>query len=96
MDDARMFHAEHLQGLEIIGLYVLVAIAVFLVRRRIPDLLAAPVAVRIAVGVVIGLGLSIPFLVRGNNLIRDRFEPYVLIVFVLGLIGLVIWLRRGG
>ncbi len=91
-----MFHSEHLQGLEIIGLYVLVAIAAFLVRRRIPDLLAAPVTVRIAVGVVIGLGLSVPFLVRGNNLIRDRFEPLVLGVFVLGLIGVVIWLRRDG
>ena len=91
-----MFHAEHLQGLEIIGLYVLVAIAVFLVRRRIPELGTAPVSVRIAVGVAMGLGLSIPWLVRGNNLIRDRFEPWVLSAFVLGLIALVIWLRRGG
>ena len=91
-----MFGTEHMQGLEILGLYALVALAVFLVRRRIPELLSAPVPVRIAVGVAIGIGLVIPFLVRGNNLVRDRFEPLVLGAFVLGLIGLVIWLRRGG
>jgi len=91
-----MFGTEHRQGIEILALYLLVAIAVFLVRRRIPDLFAAPAWVRVVVGVVVGIGLSIPFLVRGNNLVRDRFEPLVLGVFVLGLIGLVIWLRRGG
>jgi hypothetical protein len=83
-----------MQGYEIAALYGLVAVTVFLVRRRLPDLLAASPLVRLGVAVVAAVGLSIPFLVRGNNLVRDRFEPFVVVAFVGACIGLVIWLRR--
>ncbi|HEY7526134.1 MAG TPA: hypothetical protein VIA82_04810 [Candidatus Limnocylindria bacterium] len=83
-----------MQGYEIAALYGLVALSVFLVRDRIPELFTAPVWVRLAVVVVATVGLSVPFLVRGNNLIRDRFEPFVVIAIIGGCIGLVAWLRR--
>lgn len=83
-----------MQGYEVAALYALVALTVLLLRKRIPDLLAAPLLVRLGVGTIIGLGLSVPILMHGRNLVRDRFEPVVIVAFVAVLIGLVIWLRR--
>ena len=90
----RRHDAQCMQGYEIAALYGLVAVTVFLVRHRLPDLLAAPLLVRLGAVLVAGVGLSIPFLVRGNNLVRDRFEPFVVAAFIGACIGLVIWLRR--
>jgi len=83
-----------MQGYEIAALYGLVALSVFLVRDRIPELFTAPLWIRLAVVIVAAVGLSVPFLVRGNNLIRDRWEPFVVLVVILGCIGLVARLRR--
>lgn len=83
-----------MQGFEIAALYAVAAVTVLLVRRRIPDLLAASLFVRLAAVLVIAIGLSIPFLVRGNNLVRDRLEPLVVAAFFAACIGIVIWLRR--
>ena len=83
-----------MQGYEIAALYGLVALSVFLVRDRIPELFTARVWVRLAVVIVASAGLSVPFLIRGNNLIRDRFEPLVVVAVIAGCIGLVAWLRR--
>jgi len=83
-----------MQGYEIAALYGLVALSVFLVRDRIPELLTAPLWVRLAAVAVAAFGLSVPFLVRGNNLIRDRWEPFVVLAVIGGCIGLVAWLRR--
>jgi len=83
-----------MQGFEIAGLYALVGLAVFAVRHRLPELQAAPVALRLAVGTVVGLSLCVPILVRGTNLVPDRLEPAVVIAIVAALAGLVFWLRR--
>ena len=83
-----------MQGFEIAGLYALVGLAVYAVRHRIPELTTAPVALRLAVGTVVGLALGVPILVRGTNLVPDRLEPAVVIGIIAALAGLVFWLRR--
>ena len=44
-----------MQGLEIAGLYALIALSVYALRDRIPELNTAPVAVRLTVGTFVGL-----------------------------------------
>ena len=83
-----------MQGFEIAGLYALVGLAVYAVRHRIPELTTAPVALRLAVGTVVGLSLCVPILVRGTNLVPDRLEPVLVIAIIAALAGLVFWLRR--
>jgi hypothetical protein len=82
------------QGFEIAGLYVLVAITVVVLRHRIPELMAAPLPLRLAVGAILVLLVLFPFLLRGVNLIPDRLEPVLGALVVAGLIGLIIWFRR--
>jgi hypothetical protein len=83
-----------MQGFEIAGLYALIGLAVYALRHRIPELNEAPVAVRLAVGTVVGLTLCVPILVRGSNLVPDGLEPWILIAIIAALTGLVFWLRR--
>ena len=83
-----------MQGLEIAGLYVLLGLTVYALRHRIPELNSAPVAVRLAVGTLVGISLSLPILVRGTNLVPDDLEPVLLIAMIAGLAALVFWLRR--
>jgi hypothetical protein len=83
-----------MQGFEVAGLYVLVAIVVVALRHRIPDLLAAPLAVRLAAAGIIGILLALPLLLRGRNLVPDRLEWWVVAAVVIGLVVLVARFRR--
>ena len=83
-----------MQGFEIAGLYVLVAITVVVLRHRIPELMAAPLPLRLAVVAILVVLVMFPFLLRGVNLIPDRLEPVLGALVVAGLIGLIIWFRR--
>ena len=79
--------------MEIAGLYALIALAVYALRDRIPELNTAPVAVRLTVGTIVGLTLlhAHPH-ARAHNLIPDALEPLTVIAFVATLFMLV--LRR--
>ena len=83
-----------MQGYEFAALYVLAGVTAFLVRDRIGELLSASLPVRLGALAVVAFGLGLPLLVRGNNLVRDRFEPLVVGGFVAICIGLVVWSRR--
>jgi hypothetical protein len=83
-----------MQGFEIAGLYALIGLAVYALRHRIPELNAAPVWVRLAIGTAVGIILCVPILVRGTNLVPDGLEPAFLIAILAALTALVFWLRR--
>lgn len=83
-----------MQGFEMAGVYTLFGIAAVALRRRIPDLDAAPLAVRVGVGIIVAGVLAAPILMRGTNLIPDRLESTLVAAMLGTLAVLVIWLRR--
>jgi hypothetical protein len=82
-----------MQGLELVGIFTLAAVAVALLRHRLARLDEAPLVIRLAFGAAVGAVLTVPIVIRSTNLIPDELESLALAGVVVALIGVVALLR---
>ena len=85
-----------MQLLELVTFYALVGIAIYLFRGKLATLDEAPVWWRLAAGFAVGALIAFPMVVRGVDILSDRWEPMALtgLVTVVVVTLMVVLLRR--